>query len=100
MVIVPNREEMGINKWLALPNITGGLDISDATAKTTTRTKAIMLLAKNISRTTSGEKKDVIRKSYPGDKRYRPFPETHKGHRYLNTSTRRRASCRGKLGNN
>ena len=66
-ILESNREGPDINKWVALPRITGGLNIPDEMAKTATRAKFIMLLSKNISHATSEENKDVIRKSPQND---------------------------------
>ena len=43
-----NREESGTNPWLALSRIMGPLGISDEMDKTTTRSKIILLLSRNV----------------------------------------------------
>ena len=51
----------------------GGLKHFRRNDKTTTRAKLIMLVARNISQTTSEKNKDAIRESYTGDTKYLAF---------------------------
>lgn len=79
---------MDTNKWLALSHITGGLNIADEMAKTTTQTKLIMVYARSVPQTIRGENRDVISKSYPDDQQFLAYPETQKCQKYLNTFAR------------
>ena len=81
---------MEIDKWLGSPHIHGGLNISAEVTKSTTETKLLMFLARNIFRTISGQTKDVLRKGYPSGKQYLAATVTQKCQKYLNTFARRR----------
>ena len=70
---------MGINQWLALSHTMCVLGISGEMAKSTTQTKLIMSLVRDIPRTVGWENNDVLRKSYPSAKQYLAPPETQKG---------------------
>ena len=78
-----NKEESDTDPWVALSLIMGGLNISDATTKTTTRKKLISLLSRNIPQTASGRGKTEIMETYPSGKQYLASPETKERRKYL-----------------
>ena len=94
-----NIDRLDINRRLALSHITGGLGISGEMAKTTTRNKLIMLLARNIPQTTSEKNKQVIRKRSSSDKQYLSPPGNYRMSKVFSL-IRAEESRRVHLGNN
>ena len=65
-----NSDGVDINEWQGSPRISGGLNIFDEMAKTTTQHKLYMLAARYIFQAASGMNKDVLRKCHPSDMQY------------------------------
>ena len=85
-----NRAEQEPNPWLSLSHIKGPLNISDESAKSTTRGKLISSSPRDISQAAIENGRDEMRKTYSAGRKYLAFRETKERRKYLDTFARRR----------